>query len=107
MSLVSNVGVKSPQSPGGSERSIAARLMDDAGAPAPEPAAAHRAKAFMSANAMLKTAWRNVGIPLTAIAIFLVVWSRLSAGIETSLGKIPGPMAVVAQTHALWIDHLA
>ena len=61
----------------------------------------------MSAKTALKTVWSNVGIPLVAIAIFLTVWSRLSAGIETSLGRIPGPMAVWSQTQALWSDHLA
>jgi nitrate/nitrite transport system permease protein len=61
----------------------------------------------MSAAPMLKAASRNVGIPLLAIALFLLVWSRLSAGIETSLGQIPGPAAVAAQVQALWSDHLA
>jgi nitrate/nitrite transport system permease protein len=61
----------------------------------------------MSARAVLAIAWRTLGIPFVAIALFLLLWSRLSAGIETSLGRIPGPMAVVAQTQALWADHLA
>jgi nitrate/nitrite transport system permease protein len=99
MSLVSSAAVKdSPQSPGGSERSVAT--------PA-EPAAPVRAKRFTSAIPMLKAAGRNVGIPLAAIVIFLLIWSRLSAGIETSLGQIPGPSAVFAQAQALWSDHLA
>jgi nitrate/nitrite transport system permease protein len=51
--------------------------------------------------------WRNVGIPLIAIAIFLFAWSRLSAGIQTSLGQIPGPLAVMEQAKALWADHIA
>jgi nitrate/nitrite transport system permease protein len=72
-----------------------------------EPVAPNRAKNGMSARAVLKTLWSNVGIPLVAIAVFLFMWSRLSAGIETSLGRIPGPMAVLAQTQALWADHLA
>jgi nitrate/nitrite transport system permease protein len=104
MSLASNAAVKSgsPQSPGGSERSIAAMASALA-----EPAAPAGAKRFMSAATMLKSVARNVGIPLAAIAIFLLVWSRLSSGIETSLGQIPGPAAVFAQTQALWSDHLA
>jgi nitrate/nitrite transport system permease protein len=61
----------------------------------------------MSANAVLKKLWNTVGIPAVAIAIFLLIWSRLSAGIETSLGNIPGPAAVWGQTQALWSDHLA
>ncbi len=114
-------GAGSPQSPGGSERSVAARETDGSAEIGGHgrgdghrrrrlrrnlPRRAER-QGFMSAAPMLKAAWRNVGIPLVAIALFLLVWSRLSAGIETSLGQIPGPMAVVAQTQALWADHLA
>jgi nitrate/nitrite transport system permease protein len=51
--------------------------------------------------------WRTVGVPVVAIAIFLLVWSRVSAGIQTSLGQIPGPIAVWEQAQALWGDHLA
>jgi nitrate/nitrite transport system permease protein len=50
---------------------------------------------------------RALGIPLLAIALFLVAWSRFSAGIQTSLGQVPGPLAVVEQARALWDDHLA
>src|SRR5689334_19038215 len=87
-------------------------VADGAGVPAETPPLAEPvvpvgARRFMSAAPILKSVWRNVGIPLAAIAIFLVVWSRLSSGIETSLGQIPGPTAVVVQAHALWSDHLA
>lgn len=51
--------------------------------------------------------WRLLGIPLVAIAVFLFAWSRMSESIETSLGKIPGPVAVWEQTGALWDDHKA
>ncbi len=51
--------------------------------------------------------WRLLGVPLLAIAVFLFGWSRFSAGIETSLGKIPGPVAVWEQSGALWADHKA
>jgi nitrate/nitrite transport system permease protein len=51
--------------------------------------------------------WRNVGMPLAAILMFLFLWSSLSAGVETSLGRIPGPVAVWQQGRALWSDHLA
>jgi nitrate/nitrite transport system permease protein len=51
--------------------------------------------------------WRLLGIPLLAIAVFVFAWSRMSAVIETSLGKIPGPIAVWQQTGALWQDHKA
>ncbi|MFN2375132.1 MAG: ABC transporter permease [Candidatus Binatia bacterium] len=51
--------------------------------------------------------WRNLGIPLLAIGIFLLMWSRLSAGVETSLGRIPGPVAVAEQAGLLWEAHKA
>ena len=51
--------------------------------------------------------WKLLGAPAIAIAIFLFAWSQLSAGIETSLGRIPGPAAVWHQAGALWADHRA
>jgi nitrate/nitrite transport system permease protein len=47
------------------------------------------------------------GAPLLAILIFLFLWSRLSLSVETTLGKVPGPLAVWEQAGALWTDHLA
>jgi nitrate/nitrite transport system permease protein len=58
-------------------------------------------------RAQLKELWQLLGVPLVAIGIFLFLWSRLSAGIETSLGQIPGPAAVWHQAEALWADHKA
>ncbi len=55
----------------------------------------------------LRELWQLLGAPLVAIAVFLLLWSRLSAGIETSLGRIPGPIAVAEQAGALWEAHLA
>ena len=51
--------------------------------------------------------WRMLGVPLLAIGVFLFLWSRISAGIHTSLGQIPGPLAVIAQAGELWDDHKA
>ena len=48
-----------------------------------------------------------LGVPLVAIAVFLLLWSQVSQGIQTSLGQIPGPAAVWEQTKALWADHQA
>ena len=70
--------------------------------PAPE-----RARRLPPAPVLAGILWRTVGVPVVAIAIFLLLWSRLSAGIQTSLGQIPGPLAVWQQTHVLWSDHLA
>jgi nitrate/nitrite transport system permease protein len=72
--------------------------------PEPEPA---RTRKLPAAPTVLRASWRVVGVPAVAIAIFLVLWSRLSAGIETSLGQIPGPVAVWHQAEALWADHVA
>src|SRR5690606_20956192 len=51
--------------------------------------------------------WRLAGVPLAAFALFLVVWSQLAARIDTSLGAIPGPTAVVAELRNLVADHEA
>jgi nitrate/nitrite transport system permease protein len=48
-----------------------------------------------------------VGIPALAIVLFLFAWSQASSSIETSLGRIPGPVDVWNQTGALWSDHVA
>ncbi|HEY8540672.1 MAG TPA: ABC transporter permease [Steroidobacteraceae bacterium] len=60
-----------------------------------------------NSRAQWRELWQSLGVPLLAIAIFLFAWSRLSASIETSLGHIPGPLAVWEQTQALWEDHKA
>src|SRR5688572_21237307 len=55
----------------------------------------------------LQELWGLLGIPLVAIAVFLFAWSQVSSRIETSLGQIPGPIAVLNQAHSLWADHKA
>lgn len=66
-----------------------------------------RARRLPPARVVFGILWRTVGVPMVAIAIFLVLWSRLSAGIQTSLGQIPGPVAVWQQAQVLWDDHVA
>jgi len=51
--------------------------------------------------------WRSIGIPLLAIAVFLLAWAQLSTRIQTSLGQIPGPAAVWHQAQTLLHDHQA
>jgi len=51
--------------------------------------------------------WRVVGVPLLTILAFLFAWSRVSASVETSLGQIPGPLAVWQQAGNLWVEHQA
>ncbi|MCW5661196.1 MAG: ABC transporter permease [Burkholderiaceae bacterium] len=49
----------------------------------------------------------SAGVPVIAFALFLLLWSALAARIQTSLGAVPGPVAVVQQAKALWDDHVA
>ena len=55
----------------------------------------------------LRELWQSLGVPAVSIAIFMFAWSQASSRIETSLGQIPGPVAVWQQTKALWADHKA
>jgi nitrate/nitrite transport system permease protein len=53
----------------------------------------------------IRELWRQLGVPLLAIAVFLFAWSQASSRIQTSLGQIPGPIAVAKQAQSLWADH--
>jgi nitrate/nitrite transport system permease protein len=53
----------------------------------------------------LPVLWRSLGVPLIAILLFLLLWDRVSANIETSLGRIPGPAAVWTQAGTLWSEY--
>jgi nitrate/nitrite transport system permease protein len=54
-----------------------------------------------------KEIWQGIGIPLFAIACFLVLWESLAPRVVTSLGAIPGPVQVLDQAELLWADHVA
>ncbi|HEY8508445.1 MAG TPA: hypothetical protein VIL32_08820, partial [Steroidobacteraceae bacterium] len=60
-----------------------------------------------SPRANVRELGQSLGVPLISILVFLFLWGRLSEGIETSLGQIPGPAAVWEQVGALWADHKA
>jgi nitrate/nitrite transport system permease protein len=49
----------------------------------------------------------SLGMPLIALVIFLGLWSVLAARIQTSLGAVPGPTAVLQQARSLWDEHRA
>jgi nitrate/nitrite transport system permease protein len=51
--------------------------------------------------------WRQLGVPLLAIVLFLGAWAWLAPKVQTSLGALPGPAQVWTQTQNLWIDHKA
>lgn len=47
----------------------------------------------------------TVGIPLVAFAIFLGLWSVTATNINTSLGRLPGPIAVLTQAKSLTVEY--
>ncbi|MDJ0790156.1 MAG: ABC transporter permease, partial [Myxococcota bacterium] len=49
----------------------------------------------------------TIGIPLVAIAVFLIGWSLLASSIQTSIGSVPGPAAVWQEWNNLIDDHRA
>jgi len=46
-------------------------------------------------------------LPLIAITIFLVLWSASAKQVQTSLGQLPGPLAVFQQAGNLLDEHVA
>jgi nitrate/nitrite transport system permease protein len=51
--------------------------------------------------------WRQLGVPLIAIVLFLGLWAWLAPKVQTSLGALPGPVQVWQQAQNLWSDHAA
>ena len=47
--------------------------------------------------AQSKELWRQLGVPLVAIAAFMILWGTLAPRVQTSLGAIPGPAQVWEQ----------
>ncbi len=47
-----------------------------------------------------------LGMPLLGLALFLLLWQGAASSIDTSLGKFPGPAAVLEQFDNLWAEHL-
>ncbi len=64
-----------------------------------------KAAAGDNPKAQMKEVWRLLGVPLVAIAAFLVLWGTLAPQVQTSLGAIPGPAAVWEQVGNLHADH--
>lgn len=46
-------------------------------------------------------------VPLVGILLFLAIWAALAPRVQTSLGAIPGPLAVWEQAGVLLSDHAA
>ncbi|MBV7379774.1 ABC transporter permease [Maritimibacter dapengensis] len=51
-----------------------------------------------------KEIWQLLGVPLVAIAVFLVAWGVLAPKVQTSLGAIPGPVQVWQEVVSLHED---
>lgn len=49
----------------------------------------------------------KLAIPVVGIMVFLLLWSMAASNIDTSLGKFPGPSAVMEQFTALKNEHVA
>ena len=58
-----------------------------------------------AANKFLKKSIEYVAIPLIGILVFLLLWSFSANKIDTSLGKFPGPAAVLTQFENLYDEH--
>jgi nitrate/nitrite transport system permease protein len=58
-------------------------------------------------STQLRELWQQLGVPLAAIALFLAAWAGLAARIETSLGALPGPQAVLTEAKNLVAEHAA
>jgi nitrate/nitrite transport system permease protein len=53
----------------------------------------------------LQEIWAMIGVPLSAIGIFLILWGAMAARIDTSLGKLPGPAQVYTAAQGLVTEH--
>ncbi len=55
----------------------------------------------------LREIWRQLGVPVLAVGLFLVAWANLAPTVKTSLGAIPGPVEVWHEAGSLYADHVA
>jgi len=55
----------------------------------------------------LRQMWLIMGVPIMAFLLFLGLWSMTAARINTSLGAIPGPVAVWHEAEGLLDEHFA
>ena len=49
----------------------------------------------------------QIGVPVAAFAVFLLLWGSLASGVHTSLGTIPGPAQVLQEAQGLVNEHYA
>lgn len=55
----------------------------------------------------IRQLWLIMGVPIIAFVLFLGLWSVTASGVNTSLGAIPGPVAVWSEVHGLIDEHFA
>ncbi|MCG8610866.1 MAG: ABC transporter permease [Pseudomonadales bacterium] len=48
---------------------------------------------------------KQIGIPVAAFFAFLFLWHVGAQCVDTSLGKLPGPVQVAEQSQTLWAEH--
>jgi nitrate/nitrite transport system permease protein len=58
-----------------------------------------------SPSTQLRELWRELGVPVLAIVLFLAAWAGVAARIDTSLGALPGPKAVLTEAENLVAEH--
>ena len=66
-----------------------------------------KAAAGDNPKAQFSEIWRLLGVPLLAIAGFLMLWATLAPTVQTSLGAIPGPSQVWTEAVNLHEDAVA
>ena len=66
-----------------------------------------RAAAGDNPKAQMGEIWRLLGVPLVAIAGFLMLWATLAPQVQTSLGAVPGPVQVWEEAVNLHEDAIA
>lgn len=49
----------------------------------------------------------EIGLPLLAIAVFLLLWTASASAIKTSLGTLPGPGQTLEQAVSMWSGYRA
>ena len=49
----------------------------------------------------------QIGVPILALTVFLLIWNVLASGVQTSLGAIPGPAQVLVEAKGLVAEHYA
>lgn len=51
--------------------------------------------------------FRQIGLPILGLIVFLFIWQGAANNINTSLGQFPSPSNVKEQTAKLWQEHVA